>query len=79
MPSLRITVDDKVVMDGDMGTWTTEPPFISEQKLAIAAKKDQPWAIPVLSLVAKAATGAHIQAIDIRTGLKGWTLSVTEA
>ena len=77
MPNLRITIDGEVQMDGDLGTWSTEPPFITAQKLAIAAKRDQPSAIPIMGLVAKAATGEHISAIEVRTLGDGWEMKVT--
>jgi len=76
MPNLKIVVNDQVQMNGDLGTWSSEPPFISQQKLAIATKRDEPWSVAVLSLVAKAATGTPIHTINITTRDDGWTLDV---
>jgi len=73
MAHLRITIDDAVVI---LGQWSTEPPFISEQHLAIANRTDQPWSIH---------SGAHREGhhttiqdteLTVQTRETGWTLTV---
>lgn len=76
MPTLRVTVNDVVVMDGDLGKWSSEPPFITEQQLAIANKQAQPWSMPLLMTIRQALMGEPTRAIDIHTRTDGWTLEV---
>lgn len=71
-------VDGSVVMDGDMGQWTSEPPAIASLKLQ-AAKKDHPWARHILLIVAEAGMSDRSMSVDVRTRRDGWDCSVTRA
>jgi hypothetical protein len=64
---IKVAVDGKVRMNGDLGDWTTEPPFITEQKLAVAAKRDDPWSVPILMMFARSATNGRSVSIEVTT------------
>jgi hypothetical protein len=76
MATLRITVDGNTVMDGDLGQWTTEPPFIAEQLKANA--RPAPWMRCLMLTLADAAMSEKVMSVDVRTRANGWDFSVTE-
>lgn len=73
---MHVQVDGSVVMDGDMGQWTSEPPAIASLKLQ-AAKKDHPWARHILLIVAEAGMSDRATNVNVVTdGDGGFTLEV---
>lgn len=73
---LHITVDNTVIMDGDTGQWTTEPPQLVMDQLKPGAKP-KPWMRALMLTIADAAMGNKDTTATVRTQPNGWTLEVT--
>ncbi|AXQ65015.1 hypothetical protein HWC44_gp102 [Mycobacterium phage ThetaBob] len=85
MTNIRISVDDKVLMDADPGTWTTTPPDIESLKQHLGGVDEpQPYMQAIMLALAKVATYAMVgkqqpsTTIAVTTRPTGWTLSVDE-
>lgn len=50
MSHLRITVDDQILMDSTVGSWSQEPPTITNDLLR-GQHNNKPWSMPLLSVL----------------------------
>lgn len=76
MANVKVTVDDEVIADGDLGQWSNNPPPLLEEQLKAGARP-RPWMRALLLTVADAAM--RDRAMDITVHTKpgdGWTLDV---
>lgn len=73
MTHVTLTINDTIVMDGDLGQWSTEPPAISELKLKAGR---EPWAIPTMQAIAAAAIHQQDTTITVANDSSGWSLQV---
>ena len=76
MAHIKVTIDGKVEMDGELGQFTTEPPLISAQKLAIQNRKAAPWSMPLLTLISSLGLRPGRLDIEISTHQTGFTIGV---
>jgi hypothetical protein len=76
MATMRVTIDGKVVMNGNIGQWTTEPPKIITDQLKPNAKP-APWMRALMLTLADAALSEHALTVDVKTRADGWDYSVT--
>lgn len=75
MTQLRVSIDGKVAIDGDMGQWNANPPEILREQLAANATP-KPWMRCLLMVIADTAlTGVDTEVV-VRTGSDGWTIEV---
>lgn len=79
MPHLSITVDDRVIMDGDLGAWTTEPPELKTiiDQVKRKGMNAEEWMLDILNHVAKVGSGARSRRIVVTTRGDGYDLNVT--
>lgn len=77
MATMRITIDGKTVMDGDIGQWTTNPPEMITDQLKAGAKPVPGIRALMLELAMCGASGQSL-VVDLRTKArgKGFTLDV---
>lgn len=75
MPQVKLTINQRVVMDIDISRWNSEPPAITELKLKTA---EQPWAIPTMQAIAAAAIKQQSTDITVTTTDTMWTLQVEQ-
>lgn len=75
MTELKVTVDGKTVIDGDMGQWSENPPEIIREQLAANATP-KPWMRCLLMVVANAAVTATDTTVVIATTETTWTMQV---
>lgn len=73
MTLIHLTIDDEVVMNNDLGTWSTEPPALTDLKLKTG---NQPWAIPAIQVIAHAAIHQQDTVITVHTHTGGWSITV---
>lgn len=78
MANLRITVNGDTIMDGDLGSWSSEPP---ELKTIIDQVKRQgmnaeEWMLDVLNHTAKVGSGGRARTVDVRTSADGYDVAV---
>ncbi|AWH14491.1 hypothetical protein HWB60_gp097 [Mycobacterium phage TChen] len=85
MTNIRITIDDKTLMDADPGTWTTTPPDIETLKQHLGGiDEPEPYMQAIMLTLAKVATLAMVgkqqpnTTIAVTTRPTGWTLSIDE-
>ncbi|AGT12508.1 hypothetical protein HAMULUS_99 [Mycobacterium phage Hamulus] len=77
---IHIEVDGKVLMHADPGQWTTTPPDVQAVQ---KAGPNEPWMLPIMAALAKAATLAMAGAkhedatIRVTTRKNGWTMDCT--
>jgi hypothetical protein len=78
MPQIKVTIDNTVVMDGDLGSWTDDPPEILTEQLKAGARP-APHMRALLGVIAEVAlTGKNLQA-DVQTRTDGWALTVNHS
>lgn len=77
MSTMRVTLDGHIAMDGDLGTWTDNPPKIITDQLKANAKP-APWMRALMLTIADAAMSGQSMSADVKTRPDGWDLSVTQ-
>lgn len=81
MTHVKLTIDGEVQMDGDLGSWSKEPPAVSDLKLkaGVPGSASQ-WSMAVLQVIAAAAVKrVKSTTIEVTTRAGGWTLDVSNA
>lgn len=84
MAYIKASIDGKVIIDGDTGTWERRPPeFIAEQlhnmTSNLNAAKPSPWMRAMMLVIAEAAMTETYTEIDINTWGAGWSLTTKYA
>jgi hypothetical protein len=74
---MRVTVDGQVIMDGDLGQWSTDPPELIKDQLRANARP-APWMRALMMTMADAAMGGQSISVDVKTRGDGWDFSVIE-
>lgn len=75
MTNMRVTLNGDVLMDGDLGQWSTNPPpLLAEQLKAHTTPK--PWMRAIMLTIADAATSNQSTTIDVTTRSNRWDLHV---
>lgn len=75
MATMKLTVNDDVILDGDLGEWTDNPPALLTDQLKAGAKP-RPWMRAVLLTVADFATGKQSMDVNVQHRSNRWTLAV---
>lgn len=75
MAHTRITIDNNVVLNSDLGDWQQQPPDFVQAQLRPGAKP-QPWMKALLVTMAEAAATDQPLTANITTRAGGWTLAV---
>lgn len=75
MTKLKVTIDGKTVIDGDLGQWNANPPELLREQLASNASPE-PWMRCLLMVVANAAVTATDTTVVIATTETTWTMQV---
>lgn len=78
MPQLKVTLDERVLLDGDSGRWTADQQRTAEDLVAKATLKHEPWSGALLSAMLDVSLHQRDAAIAIRTKTDGWTVEVTD-
>lgn len=76
MPTMRVTIDGNVVMDGDLGNWSTNPPELITEQLKANARP-APWMRALMLTMAEAAMSEQSMTVDVVTRADGWDYSVS--
>ncbi|MBB3752611.1 hypothetical protein FHT44_005123 [Mycolicibacterium sp. BK634] len=77
---LKVTIDGKVVMDGDTGSWQQRPPeFIATQLNNMSSSAPAPYIRALMLVIAESAMTQTSAEADITTSGKDWSLSVKYA
>lgn len=72
MTHIRLDIDGDTVMDVDLTTWSAQPPAIADLNLKAA---NDPWAIPLLQSIARAAGSQCSVHFTVTTG-DGWNWKI---
>ena len=74
MSYIKVTIDDQVLMDGDYGQWSTEPPDLVPQLLAEQSSAEpRPWMLALLPVVTFALIRGRDTEVTVTTGDR-WVL-----
>lgn len=76
MATMRVTVDGRVLMDGDTGEWSLNPPELVTEQLKAGAKP-APWMRALMLTMAEAGMSERAMVVDVKTRADGWDFSVT--
>jgi hypothetical protein len=76
MTHIKMVLDEKVLMDGDLGDWQHKPPT-AIQHLLRPGTKPQPYLQAALAAVMEAALTDRSTLIDVHTEPQGWSVRVT--
>lgn len=80
MATMRITVDGKTLMDGDLGQWSTEPPELKPIIDQVKTNPNpEPWMRDLITHVAHVGMGGQSRNIDVATMVDGYDMSVRYA
>lgn len=78
MANVKVTVDGKTIMDGDLGEWSTNPPELIKEQLKANARPAL-WMQALLLTIADAAMSNKCLTVDVRTDAEGWAMDVRYA
>lgn len=76
MSHLKISIDDQVLMDGDIGQWTAEPPRGVQDLVSKASGNTDPWHQAILVVMTHTIAAQKNATITVNTQADGWTLEV---
>ena len=77
MAKVKLTINDKVEIDGDLGEWTSEPPEFLSRQLKPGAKP-QPYMQAILLAVTHAVMTDRSVVIDAFHRSNRWNINVQE-
>lgn len=75
MPTMNVTLDNAVIMDGDLGQWSVDPPEIITDQLKANARP-APWMRALMLTMADAAMCGLSMDVVIATRPDGWDFTV---
>ncbi len=75
MTHMCIAVDDKIILDGDLGQWRHKPPAALANYIQPNGRK-QPWVPALMAAILDATITNTPTAVQIKTHASGWTVSV---
>lgn len=79
LSTIKVTIDGEVLMDGDYGQWSSEPPDLVPQLLAEQATAEpRPWMLALLPVVTFALMRGRDTQVVVTTGER-WRLEVDDA
>ena len=77
MPNVRLTVDNKVEFDNDLGEWVKKPPSFIQSRIQPGFKVER-WAMAVIAAIADAVQRNIALDIEVLTRKHGWQVTVDE-
>lgn len=76
MSRVKITIDDRVEFDGDLGEWIATPPSFFRDRLT-SNIRPEPWLKAVMLSVTDAVMLAKPVEITVHTGQSRWSIEVS--